>query len=208
MLRPLAEVLGQWFDVSVIAYPFELSRYDEVVAWLSPRLPDEPYMIVAESFSGPVALRVAMQRNGTLKGVVFVASFAKAPRRVPAMLAGLLRFVPLHLGVFAHLARPFTIGCWISADFMARFRTVMHRVPPRTLAQRLQQVLRVDDSALMPDIPCLFLQAEKDRLVPKAAADPFRNTSDVQTIDGPHFLAQAQPERVGEKVREFVLKQR
>ncbi len=49
------------FDPRLVALPSDTARdYDELVTWVMARLPtDRPFSLLAESFSGPIAIRIA-----------------------------------------------------------------------------------------------------------------------------------------------------
>ena len=83
LLAEFAEAICKTHDVTVIAYPEDMTSYERIVDWLLPCLPPEEYVIVAESFSGPAATRIALERPAHLRGVVFVATFLRAPVRLP-----------------------------------------------------------------------------------------------------------------------------
>jgi pimeloyl-[acyl-carrier protein] methyl ester esterase len=47
--------------------------------WIRERLPNTPFLVVAESFVGPLAIRRAAHPPATQHGVVLVARFAQLP---------------------------------------------------------------------------------------------------------------------------------
>jgi pimeloyl-ACP methyl ester carboxylesterase len=78
----------------------EARSYAELADHLAPRLPkDEPFLLLGESFSGPLALELAARRPDGLAGVVLVASFVTSPvprgiGRLPWTLAFRVRRPP------------------------------------------------------------------------------------------------------------------
>lgn len=183
--------------VLALHYPPDLSGYDDIQAWLTRALPVEDYILIAQSFSGPLAIMIGATRPSNLKGIVFIASFAKSPRKVPAFFAHALRGVPVQSRLMAWLAQPMLMGKWANSAFTARFRESLSHVPASTLAARLQQVLRVNVVKEIDhiEVPYIYLQATRDRLVPaRMAQDFYHSTSAIKRIDGPHFLLQANPE--------------
>src|SRR5512138_710960 len=82
------------FEPHVVALPADLPRgYEELVAWLEPRLPTEPFGLLAESFSGPLAIRLAARHAERVTHLVLAATFLRSPLRS-------------WLAPFAALARP------------------------------------------------------------------------------------------------------
>lgn len=85
----------------VIAYPTDVGAISTLVEHVLERLPTEtPYVLVAESFSGPVALQVAARGPSALRGVILCATFVASPLRwfpatlVPAVRGVLFRTAP------------------------------------------------------------------------------------------------------------------
>ena len=80
------------------------------------------------------------------------------------------------------------------------------KVPVDILKARIRllhkQVLTIHNRRL----PTMYLQASKDRAVPtKCAAQIERNfQARVETVTGPHFLIQAQPDRCAMLVNSFM----
>ena len=199
--------LSPEFDACAIEYPADLVRYDDLFNWIKANLPGQDYIIVAESFSGPLAIQIAAERPSQLKGLVFVASFAKAPRKLPAAVLGLLRLVPFHLKVFSVMAQPVMMGRWSNAAFTKLFHDTNQKVPGSTIRGRIGEVLSVDCTAKLAliDVAYIYLGASHDRPVPRHAADDFRQVAQsVGIVEGPHFLLQAVPKAAAEHVEAFV----
>ena len=70
------------FRVEVVAYPADPVQDDrQLQAFVADRLPgDAPFLLVGESFSRPIAIRIAASRPPGLRGLVLCASFAASPR--------------------------------------------------------------------------------------------------------------------------------
>lgn len=174
-----------------IAYPTDVAMgYAELDAQVRPRLPTNgPFVLLGESFSGPLALRIAADPPPGLVGLALSTTFARSPVPVPASLAGLLRFAP---------ARPpmallswSLLGRWSDPRLCAELATALRTVAP--------EVLRVDVSALLPAVrmPVLHLVARRDRLLTHGAAAALaRGLPQCRTVavDGPHLLLQTVPE--------------
>lgn len=206
LLTDIRDRLAAQREVDVLRYPPELSRYDDLAGWVRGRLPEEDFILVAESFSGPLAMLLAAEKPPGLKGVVCVATFTKAPRRLPSVLAHVLRVLPTGSPLAARLAQPVLMGRWSNADFTARFREALGAVPAGTLAARLGEVLCLNLSGIGRDIgvPVVYLQASDDRLVPNRAAAEFdAPLEEIISIEGPHFLLQANPAASAARIHDF-----
>lgn len=63
----------------VASYPPEPLSYERLLAQVARLLPDGPFVILAESFSGPLAIRLAYRRPPGLQALVLVSSFPRFP---------------------------------------------------------------------------------------------------------------------------------
>lgn len=194
LLLEASERLAPKHVVSVIQYPPHLYRYEDLQIWVEGLLPKDDFIIVAESFSGPLAVMLSDKKPCGLKGVVFVATFAKTPVKLPSTWTYALEITPINSRLVTWLAQPLLMGKWSEREFTAKFRQTMNLVPAATVAGRLREVLKVDVTEKVGrlPVPFIYLLATSDRLVPSRMALDFALAPDViVTIDGPHFLLQA-----------------
>src|SRR5438105_3993436 len=94
LFAPFVAALGREFNVKVVAYPTAAPLgYDELESVARAALPAEgPYVILGESFSGPIAISLAASGSPGLKGLVLCCSFVSNPR--PAFWSTLARRGP------------------------------------------------------------------------------------------------------------------
>lgn len=198
----LAPVLPSWLKPVVVSYPPERTLgYDELAALVARAIPaGEPFMLVAESFSGPVALRVISQSQAD--GVVFVASFVSCP-------------IPRLLGVAAKHIRPtafgvkhFLLGHDAPTDLVAECVEVIRSLDPAVLSHRIRCVLREDCRHLLrqSSTPILYLRATQDRVVSLRSLKQMqavRPEIEVVEIAAPHFVLQREPERSAAAIADF-----
>ncbi len=200
------DALAQEHIVTTLAYPSHLYRYDDLQEWIEPLLPNDNFVIVAESFAGPLAAMIGAKNRPNLKGIVFVATFARRPRQLPVFLAHIIDFIPLKSTFLARLAQPFLMGKWTNPAFTDSFRQALSSVPAETLSRRLAEVLKADVVAELATInaPILYLRATKDWLVPTCMSQDFVMVSrGVCDIEGPHFLLQANADEAAAKIAGF-----
>ena len=149
---------------------------------------------------------LAWKKPFGLKGVVFVATFAKTPVKLPSVLTYAIEIMPIKSRLLTWLAQPLLMGKWSDKEFTAKFRQAMNLVPAATIAARLREVLKVDivEKLGRLSIPVLYLSATNDRLVPSRMALDFERAPDaVFTIEGPHFLLQAKAPQSAEHILSF-----
>jgi pimeloyl-ACP methyl ester carboxylesterase len=80
LFEPFLKAL-KGFEPLVLRYPRGLTDYADCVAYARARLPKErPFLLLGESFSGPVAIALAAERPAGLRGLVLCSTFARNPR--------------------------------------------------------------------------------------------------------------------------------
>lgn len=208
MFEPFLQAAGD-FETRVVRYPDALVSYAACLHHARTLLPrDRPYLLLGESFSGPVALALAAERPEGLQAVVLCGSFARNPRPGLAWTAPLLRLLPpMRLPVGA--VRFLLLGRWATEPLMDLVRRVLPAVPRATLRDRLLAVIAVDQTPLLAriQVPALALVAAHDRLVPLAAVRHLKAhlpALDAARLQGPHWLLQTRPDAAVQALRDFL----
>jgi len=203
-LPPLCETV-------IVRYPTEEPHsYQELEQIVRAAWPvSEPFILVAESFSTPLAIQYAATHPANLAGLVLCVGFAASPvrgwrRLLGSLLAPLLLRVPLPN--FA--AKLWLVGPDPSGALLIAVERAISSVQPRVLAARLRAVLTCDVRADLNDIevPILYLQANGDRLVAASCLETIQRIKPdvkVVSLDGPHLLLQRKPQITAEAVVEF-----
>ncbi len=211
LLADFLDAMRPRFDARALVYPdVPALGYDELVEWVSPQLPtQEPFALIAESFSGPVAIRLAARRPAQLKALVLCASFARAPRPPwsPLGLAALpawMHALPLRSAPLAAVAR-MTLGRWSTPQRRQRLRDALEVLHPAVLHKRLGEIARVDARAALAEVtvPTLYLRATADRLVSHDSWDEIRRArpqTQCIALDAPHFLLQARADEAATQI--------
>lgn len=209
MFEPLLRALGPDLDPRVVRYPPELGSYADCLAFARAQLPaDRPFLLLGESFSGPVALALAAEAPEGLRGLVLCGTFARNPRPGLAWAAPFLRRLP-PLRLSPPLTRRLLLDRWGTAALASLADRMLPTVPKATLKARLLAVLGVDHRALLGrvPVPTLLLRAAGDRVVPSRAAGELRaglRRPDQVTLEGPHWLLQARPEAAARALADFM----
>jgi pimeloyl-ACP methyl ester carboxylesterase len=189
--------------VQAVALPRDKIRdYSGLAEWLLERLPSNRFVLVAESFSGPLAVLVAEQ-CGSVGGVVLVATFVESP--LPSVIRHCPQFLWRHSPPEFLLRAVLTGG---DARLAAAVRRATLRVNRRVLAARITAALQVDVARELQKVACpvLYLQAGRDRLVsPRSAARirTLRPDTQFARIDAPHLLLQTCPDEAWVHVKQF-----
>ncbi len=198
------------FETRVVRYPPELTSYADCLRLARRALPtDRPFLLLGESFSGPIAIALAAERPAGLVGLVLCVTFALNPRPGLAWAASVLRALP-PLSLPLPLLRRLLLGRRKPPQALIDLvQTMLPQVPQATLKARLLAVVEVDHTPLLGQIqvPILALCASGDRLVPPSATRWLREhlaTLDILTLKGPHWLLQTRPDAAVQGIRDFL----
>lgn len=207
LFQPLLEQLPEAIEPIAVRYPSnEPLGYHALCDLVLQKIPSGcPFVLLGESFSGPVAILVASRRPAGLLGLILCASYVSAARRWPALFA---RFAPVHFG--ARLFGPQALmGRLKSRELRIQMQDALSQVPACVLRARLRAAARVDVTAELAalDIPTLYLRPSEDTVVPYSAAELYARTAGrgkVEVIAGPHFLLQCVPSAAARSIEQFV----
>ena len=210
--QPLLEALGEGVRTHVVRYPvagaYDYATCQQLVRAELPT--DGPYVLLGESFSGPVAISLAAQAPPGLAGVILCCTFAGNPRPRLAFIRPLLPFLPFHgTGSSLRLSRFLVLGRWITPPIRELHQRILASVPAKTMRSRIEAVADCDVREALASIrlPIMCLVARHDRLIPKAAARLIRQQAPAATlveIDAPHCLLQCEARQAAAKIREFL----
>lgn len=199
LFAPLIEALGDRVNVQVVRYPTDVPLgYPELEVFTRERLPKEGnFTLLAESFSGPIAISIAASRPPNLVGLVLCNTIARNPRPEFAAFAPLVGLLPLKLPPVAVLGH-YLLGSYATPALLSALSAALAQVSTAVLRTRIKALLKVDVTAKLPAIkvPLLYLLADQDKVVPKAAADLILEaipSAKAEPFAAPHFLLQAAP---------------
>ncbi|MBL0039652.1 MAG: alpha/beta fold hydrolase [Xanthomonadales bacterium] len=196
-------------DVAVIRYPgHESADYPTLEDLVRDQLPKRPFVLLAESFSGPIGLSIAADPPAMLRGLILCCTFAKSPVPFGRWMRHIVRWAPAHK-LPQRLLDLFLLGRYASADLRAKFAEVMASVSPQVMKQRVLQALQVDvsDRLCAISVPTMYLRASEDRLIRQSAANHLASEiPSMRTVqfDAPHFLLQTRSPEAAIVVAEFV----
>lgn len=196
----------------VVSYPANQPLgYRELTDFARSYLPaNEPFVLLGESFSGPVAIALAAERPAGLAGLILSCTYARNPLPWLQPTKGLIGFVPVS-GKLSGLLAPLLFGRFSSAALRAGLRQALARVSAGALRARMRAVLDVNFSGPLKSVhvPILYLQATGDRVVPASASRAVVATGrDVELVAfrGPHLLLQALPDETAKVIGKFIHK--
>lgn len=210
LFAPLLAQIPSQFHPHVITYPTDqLLGYDTLLEHIEHQINEsEPVALVAESFSGPLAIRYAAKHPERVCAMVLCVSFVRFP--VPQVVVSLSKY-------FAS-ARPadwmlrLLLAGWDAPPEMLQLlRRTIRRVDPRVLAHRFEEVARVDarEDLRRCTAPILYLGANDDHLVRsyrRREMELIQPQMVVRKIASPHLLLQTAPAEAWRCIEEFLMR--
>lgn len=208
--EPLVHALPPDTPVSVITYPQNtVLSLEDHARFAAKHFPSDNVVVVAESFSGLVGLELLHLRPREVKGIVFSAAFAEPLHRV------LIRGLSLIPGIESvvkklpvSLLGYFLFGPFFNKSLEALLVRCLPLIDAKCLKHRAGIIAH--GYPLLNerfDMPCLYLKAARDRVVPPAAASWFAAHFDhfaSAVFDAPHCLLQTKPEECSVKIMDFI----
>jgi pimeloyl-ACP methyl ester carboxylesterase len=198
--------------VRPVGYPVDRALgLDELAELALEKVPgSEPFVIIAESFSGPIGVRVASKRPTGLTALVLVASFVTPPmgaisRWLVRLGAGLAARLPLSPNIVTN----FLLAENADEDSIAEVQEAVRSVRPHVLASRLRMVATLDVRSDLKAcaVPILYLAGSQDRLVPPHRVHQLvtlHPQTVLRTIPAPHLVLQTAPRIAAREIAEFL----
>lgn len=215
LYAPLLDAGPRAFRPQVLSFPpDEVLGYDDLVAHARAALPRGRFVLVAESFSGPIAIRLAAERPPGLDALVLAATFLHAPLN-PLLhpIRGLVGARFFGLPMPAAVVRWFMAGNDAPDAIVEEVQQAVSAVSPDVLAHRSAEALRVDvrEELARVDAPVLVLAPTRDRLIrTDVAADVLAilPAAEVALVDAPHMVLQRCPHASLARIEEFLARPR
>lgn len=189
----LERALAGRVPLQVIAYPPDAGLgYAELPDYVGAKIGDGPVVLLAESFSGPLAIRLAVTLPSQIKGLILAATFLTTPW-------------PRWMIEIAARSSPSTVPRgWIDAvlrggsddpELAAQIAKIMAGFDPSVRSARLRAVARADARGDFARITCpvLALHGKNDWLVwpgPMRRATKAKPGAGMKLLAGPHMLLQ------------------
>jgi pimeloyl-[acyl-carrier protein] methyl ester esterase len=196
-------------STKVVPYPPDVPLgYDELERLVQAALPRNPFVLLAESFSGPLAIRIAAQRPPALQGLILCVTFASNPYPRIAWARRLAPFLPLK-SLPRWVRAPLMWGSASPSTAPRQSERAMAGVAASVIRHRIAALMSVDETAALTriSVPTLVLCASRDRVVSEVATRrimrgiPHARRVD---IDGPHLLLQTRAAECAAAVQSFV----
>lgn len=210
MFRSLLREFGDEYHLHTVSYPQDPALgYAELTALVRSQLPKEEFWLLGESFSGPVALKIASERPVGLRGIILCATFVKNPSPIFPTILAFLVITPLFIlwPVSAKLNLLTTMRPNDQiADLMSEVKSA---TTGRVLAARTREALRVNVVKNLKECSCplMYLGGSRDIVVPRSNLEyivSIRPDIQVKSLPTSHLVLQEAPSRAAEDIKAFM----
>jgi pimeloyl-ACP methyl ester carboxylesterase len=210
MFRPLLRHLPSQLRSTVVRYaPDQPLGYEQLLPVVLGALPrSTPFILLGESFSGPLALMAAATRPAGLLGVILCATFVRNPAwYCPPVFRHLIRSIFCRSYSVA-TGMKMLLGRYATDELRALTREAKAPVRPAVLACRLRAVMKVNVLYQLRScpVPVMYLRGDYDRVVPArnmrqiVCALPSVH---VHRLAAPHMVLQTLPVESATAIAEF-----
>lgn len=207
LFRPLIDALPAHIKPIVVTYPTDkILGYHDLLPVVIKALPkNEPYILLGESFGGPLSIMIAATKPQGLEAIVLCASFITCPQKLVPKWAEFL--------VFAIPFRASGMVAKISAFFGAYYSDEMNRalstVKSEVFAHRFREVIKADVEAELATckLPILYMQGKYDFIVPSTNFEKIKKIKpDVQYVqlETSHMVLQTKPHESVSSINSFI----
>ena len=204
--------LPSHFTSSVATYPRDQRlNYQQLFPRIREAIPwGKPYTLVAESFSGPLALLFAADQPQDIQAIVLSASFVSNP--LPPLFGwtrSLIKDSWLQKMPSPAVLKKYLLGEDCPPVLLEELEQTIRSVHPEVLAHRVRLALDTDAKAALQAFqrPVLCLQARQDKIISPGSLQTITGIKpgvSVQPLDGPHLLLQRKPREAFAAIEKFL----
>jgi pimeloyl-[acyl-carrier protein] methyl ester esterase len=197
-------------ECQVIAYPTDAPLgYQELESLVMRSLPKERrFVLLGESFSGPLALRIAARDPAGLVGLILCVTFARNPYPYLGWARPLAAYLPVK-SLPRWLRAPLMWGSGSPRKASPQTERAMSGVAVAVIRRRIAELLAADERATLRRIrmPTLVLRAIQDRVISKRATLELSDGiagAHLAEVNGPHLLLKTRPVECATLVSTFL----
>jgi len=212
LFEPILRLWTESTPPIVVSYPSDrVLGYEQLQSYVVSLLPvTEPYILIAESYSGPIVARIAATQPPMLRGLVLSATFVRKPRGWIGDWSRMLIGSYLFRQTWTQVIAKAILG-WqgLNEEQIKLIVGALEHVRPRVLAARLKEALDVEAFEDLRNcrVPVLCLYAERDLVLADRCHELIGQANPrvkLVGLDTPHFLLQAKPAEALHEIQAFV----
>jgi pimeloyl-ACP methyl ester carboxylesterase len=199
--------LGDRIPLQVVSYPTDsVMEYDDLLPYVESQIGTGPAVLLGESFSGPLAIKLAALHPAQIKGLILAATFVKSPwPRWMILATAAAKPTSVPRGWIDTILR----GPESDPELAAEISDIMANFNPAVRAARLRTVASANAIADLKRVQCpiLVVHGRSDWLVPKSGiirAMKSKPGAVIKLIDGPHMLLQRNAAGAAREIEDFL----
>jgi pimeloyl-ACP methyl ester carboxylesterase len=206
LLKDLRNRLSAQRPVQVISYPADKPLgYDQLTTLVLDRVPKERFVILGESFSGPIAIEVAALEKQRVAGLILASSFARHP--MPTLLAAAAPMLDLKW-IPRSIVEAVLMGSAGDLELKIALARELSRMPRSVIRARAAEALRIDKRHRLREVVCpiLCLHGRLDRLVREKSTNEIRSEQpdcQIHWFDAPHMLLETHAAEAASAINQF-----
>ncbi len=210
LFRPLIEELPDFIEPIVVTYPTQKKFSSaNLVNQIKAQLPEEPFILLAESFGGWISYQLALDKSLPIEKMILIASFISNPNPQLLLWTKILPVTQLlKLPIPEFLVRRYCFEMATPPLLIKLFYQAVKGIPTSEMANRIKALHFLPKPNLQVDKPCLSIVASDDRLVKTTVSHKLASSFiklKLINIEGPHFLVQSRPQQVSKQIIPFLL---
>jgi pimeloyl-[acyl-carrier protein] methyl ester esterase len=204
LFAPLVAAAPRGISTIVVDYPTGETSIEVLERRAREKLTNR-CIVVAESFSGPIGVRVAA--DDRVRALILCNSFISSP--IPPALRHLVVAPLFAVSPPAFVLRFLLLGRNAHPTLVQTAQSALRRLPASVVAHRIRQVFRTDEQSTVRFLrkPILYLRGLSDNLVSERSwrdLQAVRPDAEIVRIPGPHMLFQVSPAECWQAILRFV----
>lgn len=210
LLEDFQQLAPPQFDVFTHELPSDEWRYEHLAEHFDGAVSThQRCMLIGESFSGPLVVKLAARYPHIVSRVILVASFVTPPTPLLARFlpwSWLMKF-PMSESTVEH----WMLGKGHDKAFVNHVRQQVDSAPARTMAGRMRQIIHINATDDLQKLKCplLYLRATNDRIVPTKCGDRVKelySECELTSLPGTHLILQTHATEAWEQISQFAEK--
>lgn len=204
--------LPNTISVTTVTYPAkEFLPYADLRPFVSAAIPEcELFVLLAESFSSPLAAEFAASKLPNLAALIICAGFVSRPLGGRSPFAKAMAWPWLFkVNTPRFILEYFALGKQAPPALIQQFRRVLRSVSPEVLSARTREAMDSDAGRALAQttVPLLYVGGTEDHLLADSCLKEMRRIKPdmlIAQVAGPHLLLQREPQKVAEIVSAFI----
>src|SRR5688572_17279317 len=212
LFGPLLAALPEDLIPVVVSYPPDkVLYYEQLMPYIREVFPwGKPYVLLAESFAGPLALKFAAEQHENIDAIVLSSAFFSKITAPSASWTGFFTKEKwFETATPGSAIKQLVTGGVCEPALLASIKSAITSVRPEVLSHRLRLMFETDITAALSEIraPLLCLAGSHDKL---GAAEAMKMVFSVKpdagsvTFDTSHLVLQTKPREAIDAILHFL----